>query len=276
MLRRNLLIMFLLVAFLGAACAPAVTETPTPAPIKTEEPSVPVTGVATVESVEVLILESMPVQVNAVIRGQLPDAGCTTIREVTQIREGNTIELTIVTTTDPLALCAQALTPFEQVVPLDISALPAGEYIVDVGGTSATFELSGNAQEEPTFLKSLLDAMNARDYEALKSMMGDSFMIGYWQSEGVSYTPDEAIEQLQLNLLNGTSTITADTTKDLTALLGVDPVTILGPEVTNVSPVFVSGLGPEGKDEAILFAATRATGSPYWYGMLFAKDGFVQ
>jgi hypothetical protein len=274
MLRIKLLIMLSMLVILAAACAPAVTESPTPAPIKTDEPSVPVTGVATVENVEVLILESMPLQFHAVIRGQLPDAGCTTIREVTQTREGNTIKLTVVTTTDPLALCAQALTPFEHVIPLDISGLPAGEYTVDAGGASASLELG--VVEEPAFLKLLLDAMNARDYETLKGMMGDTFVIGYWQSEGVSYTPDEAIEQLQLNLLSGTTTITVDMTKDLTALLGFDPVTIVGPGVAEVSPVFVTGLGAEGKDEAILFIAPRADGSPYWYGMLFAKDGFTQ
>jgi hypothetical protein len=88
-----------------AACAPVAV---TPPPILTEEPAIPVTGVAVVQSVEIQILESMPVQVNAIIRGQLPDAGCTTIASVNQVREGNTIAITLVTTTDPLALCALA------------------------------------------------------------------------------------------------------------------------------------------------------------------------
>jgi hypothetical protein len=171
-------------------------------------------------------------------------------------------------------LCAQALTPFEHVVSLNVSDLPAGEYTVDLGGVQQIFVLP--AADMPTFQRSLLAALNARDYETLKGMMDESFMIGYWLSEGVSSTPDQAIEQLQLNLLNGSSPITADTSKDLTALLGTDPVTIVEPTITNVSPIFVSGLGEEGRDEAILFTAERPDGTFYWYGMLFAKDGFAQ
>ena len=44
------------------------------------------------------------------------------------LKEGNTFRLTLVTTTDPLARCAQVLTPFVQVVSLDVLDLPAGTY----------------------------------------------------------------------------------------------------------------------------------------------------
>ena len=104
--------------------------------------------------------------------------------------------------------------------------------------------------------------------------MGDSLMIAYWLSEGTINTPDQAIEQLQLNLLNSSTPIVADESKDLTALLGMDPVTIAGPDVTEVSPLFVSGFGPEGSDEAILFTARNPDGGWYWYGLLFARNGF--
>ncbi|HET9587516.1 MAG TPA: hypothetical protein VFO91_01895 [Anaerolineales bacterium] len=40
-----------------------------PPPILTEEPSIPVTGVAVVQSVEIQILESDPTEVNAIVRG---------------------------------------------------------------------------------------------------------------------------------------------------------------------------------------------------------------
>ena len=254
-----------------AACAPV---TVTPPPILTEEPAIPVTGVAVVQSVEIQILESMPVQVNAIIRGQLPDAGCTTIASVNQVREGNTIAITLVTTTDPLALCAQALTPFERVVPLDVSNLPAGQYTVNVNGIVQSFELPG--RDAASFQQQLVDALNARDYELLKSLMGESFMIGYWQSEGTSNTPDQAIEQLQQNLLNSSAPIVADPDKDLVALLGADPATIVGPGVVEARPLFTSGWGPEGKDEVILFVAKNPSGDLYWYGLLFAREGFAQ
>lgn len=135
--------MFLFVALITvlAACGPmAGTPTATPSPIVTEEPSFG--SVAIVKSIEILLLESFPLQVHAVVRGDLPDAGCTTIASVEQVRQGNTFTLTLVTTTDPLALCAQALTPFEEVVPLDVHGLPAGIYTVEAGGVTETFEFT--------------------------------------------------------------------------------------------------------------------------------------
>lgn len=262
-----------LLTFLLSACAPAAVSPP-PTPFVTEEPIIPVTGVAVVQSVDLQILGSQPLQVNALVRGQLPDAGCTTISGINQTRDGNTIKVTLTTTTDPLALCAQALTPFEQVVALDVANLPPAEYTVDVNGIEMTFELL--TRDEMQFKQALVDALNARDYTLLTLMMDESFMIGYWLSEGTSNTPDQAIEQLRLNLLNSSSPIAADYTKNLIELLGEDPLTIAGPDIVEASAVFISGLGAQGKDEAILFVAKLPDGSLYWHGLLFARDGFAR
>jgi inhibitor of cysteine peptidase len=145
MFRSRFFILAAFVAILVAACAPI---TATPSPIVT---AVPTAGsVAVVRSIEILLLESFPLQVNAVIRGDLPDAGCTKIASVDQVREGNTFRLTLVTTTDPLALCAQALTPFEQVVSLDVKNLPAGTYTVQAGDVQQTFTFDvDNISEQP-------------------------------------------------------------------------------------------------------------------------------
>ena len=126
-----------LLTLLAASCAPT---TSTPPPIVTEAP--PQTSVAVVKSIDILLLESFPLQVNAVLHGDLPDAGCTTIASVEQVRQGNTFQLTLVTTTNPLAVCAQVLTPFEEVVSLDVHGLPAGIYTVEAGGIQATFEFT--------------------------------------------------------------------------------------------------------------------------------------
>jgi uncharacterized protein YgiM (DUF1202 family) len=267
---KHIFIVMTVLALMAAACAPIFA---TPSPIITEEPGIPVSGVAVVQSIEIQILESPSLQVNALLRGQLPDAGCTTIASVDQTQAGNIIELTLWTTTDPLALCAQALTPFERVVPLAVSALPAGRYTVRVSGIEQSFELP--PRDTSQFKQILLEALNARDYARLKELMGESFMIGYWQSEGTSNAPEAAIEQLQLNLLRSSTPITADPDKDLVALLGADPVTIVGPDVIEASPLFTSGWGPEGRDEAILFTAKQPNGDLYWHGLLFAKDGFA-
>jgi hypothetical protein len=94
-----------------------------------------------VQSVEIQILESFPVQANAIARGQLPDAGCTTIAGVNQSRSGNTFTVTLTTKFDPNAMCSQVITPFEYVIPLDVSSLLPAQYIVNVNGVEASFEL---------------------------------------------------------------------------------------------------------------------------------------
>ena len=62
----------------AAGCGGTEPEpTATPLPPTDAPPSEPVTGTANVESIQILMLESFPVQVNARMRGVLPD-GCTT------------------------------------------------------------------------------------------------------------------------------------------------------------------------------------------------------
>ena len=140
MLRTKFLIVTTLVTVFAAACsAIPATQSPPPSPIVTQVPTQ--ASVAVVKSIEILILESFPVQIQAIIRGDLPDAGCTTIASVDQVREGNTFKLNLITTTDPLALCAQALTPFEEIVSLDVFGLPAGTYTVQAGSVEQTFTL---------------------------------------------------------------------------------------------------------------------------------------
>ena len=94
-----------------------------------------------VESIDVLILESFPVQVNAVIRGTLPDA-CAYVEDAIQEREGNTFRLTLQLAWHPDRRCMPAATPFEHTVALAVAGLPAGTYTVESHGATATFELS--------------------------------------------------------------------------------------------------------------------------------------
>jgi len=99
----------------------------------------PTTGLAPVEEIEIVILESFPVQINVIARGNLPDP-CTEISEVLQEREGNTFFVTIKTYRYP-GFCIQVLAPFEEIIPLDVYGLPAGIYNVDVNGVQGTFDL---------------------------------------------------------------------------------------------------------------------------------------
>ena len=265
------LLSFVSLVVLLSSCAP-ILATPSPAPASPN--ATPVVSMAVVQSVEVQILEEELLQANAIVRGQLPDGGCTTISSVDQVRNGNSFNVTLRTTTDPLAICTLGATSFEQVVPLEVSNLPPTTYTLNANGIAATFELL--PRNTSAFQQVLVDALNRRDYELQKVMMDDLFTIGYWLSEGTENTPEEAIDQLQKNLLNSTFAIAADYNKNLSDLLGTDPVTILGPDIGDASPVFVTGLGAAGKDEGILFVAKQPDGGLYWHGLLFAKDGFAQ
>ena len=99
----------------------------------------PTIGLAPVDEIDILILESFPVQINVIAKGYLPDP-CTEISEVLQEREGNTFFITIKTYRSP-GTCIQVITPFEVIIPLDVYGLPAGSYTVDVNGVQTTFDL---------------------------------------------------------------------------------------------------------------------------------------
>jgi hypothetical protein len=95
---------------------------------------------AILESLDVLLMESFPLQASAYIRGSLPDS-CTTVKETVVEREGNSFRIRIITARPVDAVCAQVLVPFEQNVPLDIYGLKAGEYTVVAQDLSTTFRL---------------------------------------------------------------------------------------------------------------------------------------
>jgi inhibitor of cysteine peptidase len=116
-----------------AACGPGEATPPPGGDV--------ITGEARVSSVEILLLESFPVQVRAAIRGSLPD-GCTEIDEVTQERQADTFYVTLTTVRPRDAMCTEAEVPFEEMVELDVYGLEAGTYTVDANRVTATFTLS--------------------------------------------------------------------------------------------------------------------------------------
>ena len=249
----------------------APTSTPTPSPIATGTP--PPTNMAVVQSVEIQILESQPLQVNAIVRGQLPNVSCTKISSVSQVRDGNTFRLTLTTATDPLLPCAPALAPFEQIVPLDVSNLPPAKYTVNANGVEQTFELV--TRDLTKFGQAIVDALNTRNFDTAKVLMDEIFGFAYWGSQGTTSTPDLAIEGLRTNYL-GTTPLTPNPGKDLNTLLGgLDPYAIMGLDPNKSQALFVSGWGLDGKGEAILYTTRLADGSLYWHSVLIAPTGFT-
>ena len=91
-------------------------------------------------SMDIQIMESFPVQVSVTLQGDLPD-GCTTIQSVESSLEGQTFTITFRTHRPAGQRCTQALVPVEDTVSLDVYGLPAGEYTVIANDLTETFTL---------------------------------------------------------------------------------------------------------------------------------------
>jgi len=90
---------------------------------------------ATIESKDVLTMESMPPQFSLTLKGNLPTP-CHQLRVSVQAPDAeNHIEVEVYSVIDPNLMCAQVLGSFETHVPL--TGLSAGKYIVLVNGEQA-------------------------------------------------------------------------------------------------------------------------------------------
>ena len=100
----------------------------------------PILRLAGVERIEIVVLESDPVQVRVVVYGWMSDS-CTTIRNFEQVREGSLIRLKIITTRPAGVMCAQMIKRFRETYPIETRNLPAGTYTLDVSGKQEQFTL---------------------------------------------------------------------------------------------------------------------------------------
>jgi inhibitor of cysteine peptidase len=106
-------------------------------------------GTANVESIQIITLESFPVQIQVIAEGYLPD-GCTEINGTKAEREGNVFDISISTKRPKDAVCTQAIENFTKIIPLEVQGLKAGNYTVNVNGVTGSFELAvDNIREEP-------------------------------------------------------------------------------------------------------------------------------
>jgi hypothetical protein len=124
--------------------------------------------------------------------------------------------------------------------------------------------------------QNIVNALNAKNFDAAKSMMGQTFGFAFWQSQGFSRTPDEAIQQLQTNYIGASTVLVPDPNKDLMALLGgSNPYSIMGLDPAKSLALYVSGWGLDGKGEAILYVTQSLDGKYYWNSVLIAPTGFA-
>lgn len=148
---KPIILTLLLLLLAAAGCGGGEPEpTATAVPPTDAPPSEPVSGTANIESIQILMLESFPVQINARLRGVLPD-GCTNIDQISTDKVGSDFTITVTTFRPADAVCTEATVPFDEVVALDVLDLPAGTYNVTANGVSGsfTFDMDNSIQAEP-------------------------------------------------------------------------------------------------------------------------------
>ncbi|ABE52322.1 protease inhibitor I42 family protein [Methanococcoides burtonii] len=100
-----------------------------------------IVGTAVVDDVQIMVMESFPLQISVTAIGNLPD-GCTFIDEenIETVNTGNGFDIALKTKRPKDVACTQALVPFEVNIPLDVYGLEKGVYTVNVNGVTGTFE----------------------------------------------------------------------------------------------------------------------------------------
>ena len=93
-----------------------------------------------IESVEVLVLKSLPPQASAHVKGAVGD-GCSELHSTSQTRSGSTVTITILRQRPRDAICTQIARLYDEVIQLE-GTYPAGSYVVRVNGVERTFTTS--------------------------------------------------------------------------------------------------------------------------------------
>lgn len=100
-----------------------------------------VQGLANVDEIEGIRIESgPPLEASVKVRGYLPD-GCTELMTATVVRNGFTYDVTLPTRREKDAACTQAIVDFERSIPLDVAGAPNGTYTVMIHGKQDSFTL---------------------------------------------------------------------------------------------------------------------------------------
>lgn len=153
---KYIFITLFLIAILLSACAPANSEEPVLTPESTQTPDIggiPGTsnengitspleplpneedmarGNVFIDNMEVLILESFPIQAALQVAGSLPTP-CHHLRADVNWSEGQSrVDVELYSLADPESICVQVLEPFD--TNISLGSFPEGEYTVWVNG----------------------------------------------------------------------------------------------------------------------------------------------
>lgn len=127
---------------------PILTETAAPTPESTSQLMQSVT--VYYETITVTQPESKPDLVYAKVKGNLPDPCSKIVNKTFYWVQDHSVELVITAERDLNVMCAQVLTPFEDVIEIDITGKPAGMYTFTAGESQATLDYQGSPDKSNT------------------------------------------------------------------------------------------------------------------------------
>jgi len=96
-------------------------------------------SLVTVETVDILVMESFPLQVSASVSGYLSIPCVKLLNPAVSYQDGVFQVVLAESNPGPAEICIAVTEPFTTSIALDVEGLPAGIYQVDVNGVSAEF-----------------------------------------------------------------------------------------------------------------------------------------
>jgi len=120
------------------------------------------------------------------------------------------------------------------------------------------------------------NALLARDMVVLSDLMADPFAIGYWRSEGLSLTAEEAAAELdQSRLPADTSSLTFTIDRaQFPPLMSMPLEGMFGPDVEVVGVVYSEGWGVDGLGAALIYITEPTDGAYAWHGIVLSSEKF--
>lgn len=96
---------------------------------------------ATIDTMSVTVMESLPPSVVLELAGVYSDP-CVSLEPISVTRDGNEFHVVVAEVPpDPAALCIAMVVPFEVSVPLDVTGLDSGNYLVYVNRNVIDFDI---------------------------------------------------------------------------------------------------------------------------------------
>jgi hypothetical protein len=110
-----------------------------------------------------------------------------------------------------------------------------------------------------------------------ENLVNDPFVVGYWGSEGVTLSPQEAFGTFANSLYRadqpGGMTFSTDWA-DFPPLAGMSPEQLFGPDLDIAQIIYSEGWGQDGRGAALLYFTRDECGGYLWYGLVFSGSHF--